>query len=347
MLRYSSALGLSLLTAVSMLAGCDSATAPPVGTPEGKPVKISANQSAPIAHSTGAVPARTQQSILIASFNIQAFGQSKMNDRWVMEHLAEVIRQFDVVAIQEIRSKDQRLMALLTEYVNAAGFKYDYILGPRLGRTTSQEQYAYIYDTTRIVSSSDASYTVRDGAPSGKNTQEVGEPGGVDLLHREPLVARFVVNTMPAPFTFSLINIHTDPDEVSYELNVLDDVYISVRNYEYAQANEDDVILLGDLNASPKQFGELGTIPGLRAVISTQATNVRETATYDNILMDEALTSEFKGRGGVLSLKDFFHLTMSDAERLSDHNPIWAEFGINESQSGGRAMASQPGTIRR
>ena len=41
--------------------------------------------------------------ITIASFNIQIFGQTKASKPEVMEILADIIRQYDLVAIQEIR----------------------------------------------------------------------------------------------------------------------------------------------------------------------------------------------------------------------------------------------------
>ncbi len=55
-----------------------------------------------------------------------------------------------------------------------------------------------------------------------------------DALHREPFCGRFATITPGyQPFTFTLINIHTDPDEIRQELDVLSDVYRSVRQYEY------------------------------------------------------------------------------------------------------------------
>ena len=97
----------------------------------------------------------------------------------VMDVLAKVVRRFDVVAIQEVRSKDQTVVPQFTQMVNAAGARYDYVLGPRLGRTVSKEQYAFLYDTSRVALDPQSIYTVSD--PD-------------NLLHREPLVATFRQN---------------------------------------------------------------------------------------------------------------------------------------------------------
>ena len=44
--------------------------------------------------------------IKVASFNIQVFGQSKINKPDVMDILSRIIKKYDVVAIQEVRSKE-------------------------------------------------------------------------------------------------------------------------------------------------------------------------------------------------------------------------------------------------
>ena len=298
----------------------------------------------PIANPAALLPARTQQTILVASFNIQAFGQSKVENPWVLERLAAVIRQFDVVAIQEVRSKDTGTLPRLLQAINQTGVQYQYLIGPRLGRTSSQEQYAYVYDSARIIASPQATYTVLDGKPTGNTTQEVGIPGQPDLLHREPFVARFVVKTLPQPFRFTMANVHTDPDEVKSEMDVLANVWNGVRAFERMQANEDDLLMVGDFNADPPRFGKLGQIAGIQPTIAGIPTNVRGTNLYDNIMHDAATTKEYTGRSGVLSLMQFFGLSVEDALKLSDHHPIWAEYSAFEAPGAGapQAIASDP-----
>ncbi len=84
-------------------------------------------------------------------------------------------------------------------------------------------------------------------------------PDPQDLLHREPLVASFTVRGAPPPqaFTFKLINIHTNPDEADMEVDALADVFTA----EQSRDPEDDVILLGDLNADENSLGEIGRLP--------------------------------------------------------------------------------------
>ena len=88
--------------------------------------------------------------IKIASFNIQVFGRYKASKPEVMETLASIISQFDIVAIQEIRDKSGKAIKDLVVAVDALGENYDFIIGPRLGRTNSKEQYAYFYRVSTI-----------------------------------------------------------------------------------------------------------------------------------------------------------------------------------------------------
>ncbi len=267
------------------------------------------------------------ETIKIASFNIQVFGTSKMKKPKVMDVLAKVIRRFDVVAVQEVRSKDQGVVPKFVEMINAEGAHYDYVIGPRLGRTSSKEQYVFIFDASRIEVDRSSVYTV---------------PDPDDYLHREPLVTRFRVRGIPTEqaFTFSLVNIHTDPDETDQELDALDDAFVSVQRNA---SGEDDVILLGDLNVDEYHLGELGQLPNVVHAIAGVTTNTRGTKSYDNILFDRQATLEFTGSWGVMDLAAEFGLTVDEVLEVSDHLPVWAEFAVREGGAAG-TVAARPGT---
>lgn len=270
-----------------------------------------------------AQPASTQRApdkLLIASFNIQVFGTSKMAKSDVMSVIVQTIRQFDIVAIQEIRSKDDNILPNLITMLNSNGSRYAYFIGERIGRTVSTEQYAYVYDTNRV-----------EADPNSVGT--FGDPA--DLLHREPMVARFRARTNSPnnAFTFWLVNTHTDPDEVPQEIAALADVFQIMRS---ARPDEDDVILLGDLNASEFQMGKFTQIPGISWVVQGGVmTNTRQNKAYDNIVFHGPSTNEFTGRWGVFNLESAFGLSREDALRVSDHYPVWAEFKIWEGRPAG------------
>lgn len=345
------------LIAIGSYLGCDTSEVLPLDgspnegqignsiSPGGFPVSTTDASLPPAINVNAAPPPRNNQNILIASFNIQAFGEKKSSSEVMLDKIATVIRMFDVVAVQEVRDRSQQSIPKLIRKINSQGVHYDFLIGPPLGRTSSKEQYVYIYDTARIKASEDATYTVNDGHPGQASNQQAGDPALVDLLHREPLVARFVTKLPELPFRFTLINVHTDPDEVASEVNVLHDVFLQVRNFEYAQAGEDDVIMMGDFNAGPNEMKKLGSI-GLQFAINSP-TNVTEKKIYDNILFDPQVTNEFTNRSGVLSLRALFGLSVNDAKEISDHNPVWAEFRIGELPNGLSQMAKGKGFFQR
>lgn len=282
-------------------------------------------------NATQSPPARGNDTIRIATFNIQVFGESKLNDPEAMQTIVAILKNFDLIAIQEVRSITQDILPHLMALLNADGHHYDYAIGPRLGRSNSKEQYAFVFDTQTIEIDRYQLYTVDD--PD-------------DLLHREPLVGWFRARG-PAPeqaFTFSLVTIHTDPDETNQELDVLDDVFFKVR--DDTRRSEDDVIMLGDFNAKATNLRQLGQIKGLAKVVGGETpTNTLHNAQYDNILFHETATTEFNGRGGVFDFLRQYNLTLEQAKRVSDHLPIWAEFSVFEGgHPGPLAFRPQSGT---
>ena len=254
------------------------------------------------------------QTIRIASFNLGILGPKKLEDPEVMAAIGGILRQFDVVALQEIRSAQPGTVARLLDWINMESDQYACVASHRIGRTSQREQYAFVYRRASIELDTSQSYVVND--PD-------------DLLHREPYVVWCRVRG-PEPdrsFTFSLVNVHTDPDEVRQEMQWLDDVFRQVRD---DGRGEDDVIMLGDFNAHQENMGELRTLAGFHAAIQSETTNTRRTKQYDNLIFSTMATSEFTGRSGVF---DFYHqldLTMDEALKISDHLPVWAEFTVTE-----------------
>jgi deoxyribonuclease-1-like protein len=276
-------------------------------------------------------PTRGNDTIRLATFNIQVFGEAKLNDAPAMKTIVAILKNFDLIAIQEVRSVSQDILPHLISLLNADGHHYDYAIGPRLGRSSSKEQYAFVFDTETIEIDRNQLYTVDD--PD-------------DLLHREPLVGWFRARG-PDPeqaFTFSLATIHTDPDETDQELDVLDDVFFKVR--DDPRRGEDDVILVGDFNAKALSLRQLGQVKGLVKVVNGETpTNTLHNAQYDNILFHETATTEFTGRGGVFDFLRQYNLSLEQAQRVSDHLPVWAEFSVFEGGKG-HGFAARPSNFK-
>jgi deoxyribonuclease-1-like protein len=268
--------------------------------------------------------ARSGDRIRIATFNIQRFGEKKSANADVMRIIALIVSNFDLVAIQEVQSPQAMPVAKLVDLINRSGGRYDASVSEPIGRTTYREQYAFVWDATRIRMIPDSGYVVRDDS---------------DRMHRPPMVASFETRIAPVPgrqpFRFTMINAHTDPSQVSprgesNEMNVLDDVFIRVREYEYQNRGIMNVMLVGDLNVSTANLGELGRIPGVITVVGTTPTNTAGTKTYDHILFDSRITTGYTGIFGVIDYEREYGLTSEQAAMVSDHRPVWAEFSAYE-----------------
>jgi deoxyribonuclease-1-like protein len=312
-----------LLVGLGGYLGCDPASITP-------PINPAANTASGLIQQSATIPKRTADTIVIGSFNVQRLGPEKLKNKVVMNCLAQIIQQFDVIAIQEITDNSGLAIRELMRLANSSGGRYDLAISPRIGRTGYQEEYAYIFDSTRIAGGQEFTYVVQDPA---------------DVLHREPFVGRFETRSAN-PFRFSLVNIHTDPGEISTELDVLATVLVNVRNFEYQQLGHDDVILLGDLNAPPGKLRGLEQIPGLVSLVN-MPTNIRKDKIYDNLLIDSQLTNEFTGRAGTIDLQSAFGFDLPQASDISDHLPVWAEFSATRKTTNPNlAAARSNGALR-
>jgi endonuclease/exonuclease/phosphatase family metal-dependent hydrolase len=259
-----------------------------------------------------------RDTLRIASFNIQSFGAEKASNVAVMQHLVQIVRQFDIVAIQELRGQDEAVLRTFLDMVNADGRQYAMVASEPIGRNRYFERYAFLFDRDTVILDGSHTYTVND--PD-------------DLLHREPLVGWFRAAGVPEhlAFTFSLANLHLDSRKPDREVAYLSQLFRAIR---LDGRGEDDVIIAGDFNASPDQLQRLRREAGLACLITEAPTNVRSTRQYDNLLVDPQATCEYTGSGGVFDFLRAFNLTIEQAVEISDHLPVWADFSTVEGSAG-------------
>lgn len=261
----------------------------------------------------------TAGTIRIASFHVPALGATKLAKPHVFEMLVRILRRFDVVALQGIQSNRDDILPLLVERLNQSGRSYDYMIGPRVGRTAPLEQFAYIFDTQRLETDRYQLYTVED--PD-------------DLIVREPLVAWFRTKGHAAhhAFTFSLINIRVDPDFAQRERELLPSLIQAVQN---DGRGEDDWILLGDFQAGDSELFPLTKLAARLALIGIP-TDVAGTRMLDEIVFSGPATVEFNGKVGAYDFLRQYNLSLEQALEVSEHLPIWAEFSTIEGAEPGR-----------
>ncbi len=257
--------------------------------------------------------------IRIASFNLDSFGPAKLDKPHVLSLLISILRQYDIVALQDVRSTRDDVLPLLVERLNQSGRRFDYVIGPRVGRTGKYEQFAFVFDTARVETDRYRLYTVDDPQ---------------DLLTHEPLVAWFRCKGVAEEeaFTFSLANVHLHRELLSAERatipNLIDAVMADGRL-------EDDWILLGDFGSGNAELAAY-VKAGVRFAVQDIPTDVSGTNMLDTILFSTAATTEYTGRSGAFDFLRKHNLSLEQAIELSGHLPVWAEFSIREGGLPGR-----------
>jgi len=264
-----------------------------------------------------------RKTLRLATFQVGPLDQNKLASPLVAAHLATLLRDFDVVAVQGIRAPNQGVIRDLVRYVNAAGGNYDFAVAPEVGTEPVEAYSAFLFDAGRV-------------EIDRTNVRSVEDPAG--RLRHAPLAALFRARgpASDEAFTFLLINIEVDPDQVDMELDLLDDVYFAVAG---SLPTEDDVILLGDFQTDDRRFGQLGRIPNLAWAVSDTVSTTRGTALVDNILFNRRATTEFTGRSGVVDLVRRLNLGIGEASTVAEHMPVWVELSVFEGGQAGRIAA--------
>ena len=86
-----------------------------------------------------------EEPLKIAAFNVRRFGAAKMKQNVVVDILVKIIKQFDIIIVQEVVDSSEKAVHDLLEAVNSSDDKYQMVLSPRLGRNTQKEQYVIIF----------------------------------------------------------------------------------------------------------------------------------------------------------------------------------------------------------
>lgn len=238
--------------------------------------------------------------LTIATWNVRFLSDNSRDDA-ELSVIADIIRRYDLVAVQEARDETvlARLGAMLREYV--------YVASPRVGRG-QKEIYAYFYRDTAF--------------------DLLGTPYLIDdrddLFIREPFVAHF----RGGDFDFTLVTIHLlfgdSAADRREELVLMDEVLAAV---DEANGAEADVMLLGDFNFPADDGGwQLdGWVP---AIAPTQKTTITETSSYDNLWRRPDATREFRGLVEIYAFDDRLFGGDDEAASLavSDHRPVAIAF---------------------
>jgi hypothetical protein len=287
-------------------------------TGEGEnPFTLTRNLSSRSEPELAPAPARAFRNLKVATWALDGFGPTKLANPLARKNVARVIREFDIVAIQQIASIERDLVPRLVDAINQGENRYEYVISDSTGPIDRQEQLAFIFDTKRVVVDRRQTYTVDD--PD-------------DQITFDPLVAWFRAAQPPASqaWTFSLVNVRVDMARAPSEVAILPELLDAIRN---DGRSEDDVVLVGLFQADDAYL--VPTLGGenVKAAVQSRPTDIFGRYQTSNVLVDTATNSEYLGRSGVFDYLRPYNLNLSEAETVTSHLPVYAEFTATE---GGR-----------
>lgn len=281
----------------------------------------------------GIPPSILDETLNIATWNIREFGRRR---RWTASiHLiAEIISQFDLVAITELRANLgdlRRVLKILGPYWDVIYSDYTQDAGG------NRERFGYVFDTRMVTFTGLAA----EADPRRVKDKKTGEYLPTTTWWRSPYMASFAAGN----FDFVLLSAHIRwGKKESDRVGPLKELAIWVdRRSRQKDAVDQDIFVMGDFNI-PKIDSDLFTaitgkgllVPkGLLNISNKKATtNLARKMRYDQILHSPRVRESFTGKAGVLDYytggwKKLFPGTEGTKQeytyQLSDHLPLWVQ----------------------
>ncbi|WP_404309121.1 exonuclease/endonuclease/phosphatase family protein [Neorhodopirellula lusitana] len=251
----------------------------------------------------------------VASWALDGFGPTKLASDLARKNLVRVIRQFDVIALQQISSLQMDLVPRMIDAINESSLGggaplYDYVLGPPTGPKDRGEQMAILFNPARVRVDRSQTYTVAD--PDNQMTYD-------------PLVAWFraAEPDEDLAWTFTMVNIRVDLSRAPREVALINQLFKSVRE---DGRGEDDVVIAGLFQADDAYLLPVVAGPQIRAAVTSTPTDIFGRHQTSNLLYDQGSTAEAIGRGGVYDFLRVYNLSAAQAQAVSSYLPVYAEF---------------------
>ncbi|CAI8758372.1 Endonuclease/exonuclease/phosphatase family protein [Pseudomonas sp. IT-P12] len=304
------------------------------------------------------IPARTAtDTLLLATWNIREFDSGKYGyrDDESYYYIAEILSRFDLIAVQEIRAGLYPLQHLKS----LMGSWWDFLVTDvTLGTAGNSERMAYLYDTRKVRFTGLAAELVLSKA-SGEKEEPV-------QMARSPYLAGFRAGW--AYITLATVHIYygdSKPVDTRRLAEITAFANTLAKNArklsaspQYEPGGEpapDNLIMLGDFNifsttdATMKAIEKAGFIvpPQLQSI---PGSNVEQNKHYDQVAYHKQLARlKPTGKAGVFDFYDTVYKSDDEVSyaqdraekpgqsfkewrtyRMSDHLPMWIEFGIDD-----------------
>ncbi|HEB96440.1 MAG TPA: endonuclease [Sedimenticola thiotaurini] len=293
-------------------------------------------------------PKMLDRNLLIATWNIRSFssltrkwtagpGDSPKRDLRGLLAIIEIIRRFDVIAIQEVRGN----LRALRDTMKALGDDWGFLMTDvTAGEAGNGERMAYLFDRRRV-------------KPSGLACELVVPPewlqgASLQELSRQFARTPYAISFLTLRTTFILVTVHINyGQDPAGRIPELRGVARWMRRWaNQSTAYSHNLIALGDFNIDRHgdALWQAFTSTGLsapEALNEVPRTIFGDSGTeqfYDQIAWFRTgsgvnkLNMEYLGAGYV----DFLPYVYRDrglsrqavSYRVSDHYPLWAEFSV-------------------
>lgn len=297
------------------------------------------------------IPAKAAGNLLIATWNIRAFGG--LTKKWVSQDgdsprrdfhaavlIAEVLSRFDVIAVQEVKADLRALRHVLKKLGPRWGFV---LTDVTRGDPGNSERLAFVFDTQRVKLSGLACELV---VPEDLQ-DPLADP--VNAFQRQFVRTPYAVSFLAGDKTFVLVTLHVNyGDSAADRVGELTGIAKWLRNWaEQMDDYGQNLICMGDFNIDRKDdplwqaFTSTGLTPapGLELLPRTLSSSLAhpdlksffdQIAWFQTVKGKPYLTLTHRKSGNV----DFQGAVFTDLDRnqlswrMSDHYPLWVEFGV-------------------
>ena len=290
---------------------------------------------------------KLDKNLLIASWNIRAFGNltrkwdsdeedSPKRDLHSVLCIAEIIKRFDVIAVQEVKAN----IRALRDTMKVLGENWSMILTDvSKGSSGNGERMAYLFDTRRVKLSGLAGELVVPNEWTDKAKQQTLD----EQFVRTPYAVSFKSNHQ----TFILVTLHILYGKKSKDrIKELKGVAEWLSDWaKDINAYHQNLIALGDFNIDKRGdlLDKTFLSEGLYVPPELQNKKVTRSIFNETKYYDQIAWFNGRGKQPKLSLEfinggnyDFVGKTLSNRDvskrslsyLISDHYPLWAEFKL-------------------
>jgi endonuclease/exonuclease/phosphatase family metal-dependent hydrolase len=296
------------------------------------------------------VPAkRLDNNLIIGTWNIREFGgltdkwrsedtDSPKRDLYSLRCITEIVSRLDVVALQEVQGNLKALRHML----KALGPEWGFIMTDvTRGHRGGNERMAFVFDTRRVRPSGLACELVVPEEWLERGIEQ-------DSLNRQFARTPYAVSFLSAGQTFILVTLHVffgeKPQDRIDELSGIAEWMADWARQE-AEWNH-NLIALGDFNIDRRgdpnyeAFVSRGlSVPDeLQGLPRTIFYEGEEAKHYDQVAWftvgdSRLLTLHYGGTAGNFDFTDLVLTSLNNLQlsyRISDHFPLWAEFGVKQ-----------------